>query len=79
VPEFKKAATALKGVANVNVGALDCEQNEVIANKYKIRKYPTINIINGNTSTKYTGRRTSEAIVEAALNTKRALEENYSY
>ncbi|KAM4041854.1 protein disulfide-isomerase A6 [Anomaloglossus baeobatrachus] len=72
-PDWKKAATALKGI--VKVGAVDCDQHKAIAGQYEIRGFPTIKIFgaNKNKPDDYQGGRTSEAIVDGALNALRSL------
>lgn len=72
-PEWKKAATALKGI--VKVGAVDCDEHKEMAGQFGIRGFPTIKIF-GATKNKpddYQGGRTSEAIVDGALNALRSL------
>lgn len=72
-PEWKKAATALKGI--VKVGAVDCDEHKEVAGQFGIRGFPTIKIF-GATKNKpddYQGGRTSEAIVDGALNALRSL------
>lgn len=72
-PDWKKAATALKGI--VKVGAVDCDQHKEIGGQYEIRGFPTIKIFgaNKNKPEDYQGGRTSEAIVDGALNALRSL------
>lgn len=72
-PEWKKAATALKGI--VKVGAVDCDEHKEMAGQFGIRGFPTIKVF-GATKNKpddYQGGRTSEAIVDGALNALRSL------
>ncbi|XP_048830828.1 protein disulfide-isomerase A6 [Brienomyrus brachyistius] len=72
-PDWKKAATALKGV--VKVGAVDADQHKSLGGQYGIRGFPTIKIFgaNKNKPEDYQGGRTSQAIVEAALSGVRSL------
>lgn len=42
VPEYKKAATALKGIARV--GAVDATQFQSLAGQYGVRGYPSIKV-----------------------------------
>ncbi|XP_056420166.1 protein disulfide-isomerase A6 [Hyla sarda] len=72
-PDWKKAATALKGI--VKVGAIDCDQHKTVGGEYGIRGFPTIKIFgaNKNKPEDYQGARTSEAIVDGALNALRSL------
>ncbi|NP_001265732.1 protein disulfide-isomerase A6 precursor [Ictalurus punctatus] len=73
VPEWKKAATALKGV--VKVGAVDADQHKSLGGQYGVRGFPTIKIFGANKHKPedYQGGRSSQAIVEAALNAARSL------
>jgi protein disulfide-isomerase A6 len=64
-PQFKKAASALKGV--VKVGAVDCDQHKDIAGKFGVQGFPTIKIFSGKDSTAYSGERSAKAITEAGL------------
>ncbi|KAM3931411.1 protein disulfide-isomerase A6 [Leptodactylus fuscus] len=72
-PDWKKAATALKGV--VKLGAVDCDQHKTLGGQYEIRGYPTIKIFGANKRKPedYQGGRTSEAIVDGALQALRSL------
>lgn len=42
VPEYKKAATALKGIAKI--GAVDATQHQSLGQQYAVRGYPTIKV-----------------------------------
>uniref|UniRef100_A0A8D3D0Q8 Protein disulfide-isomerase A6 n=1 Tax=Scophthalmus maximus TaxID=52904 RepID=A0A8D3D0Q8_SCOMX len=72
-PEWKKAATALKGI--VKVGAVDADQHGSVGGPYGIRGFPTIKIFgaNKNMPEDYQGARSSQAIVDAAMNSLRSL------
>uniref|UniRef100_A0A8B9UZU1 Protein disulfide-isomerase A6 n=1 Tax=Anas zonorhyncha TaxID=75864 RepID=A0A8B9UZU1_9AVES len=72
-PEWKKAATALKGV--VKVGAVDADKHQSLGGQYGVRGFPTIKIFgaNKNKAEDYQGGRTSDAIVDAALSALRSL------
>uniref|UniRef100_A0A182T7F7 Protein disulfide-isomerase A6 homolog n=1 Tax=Anopheles maculatus TaxID=74869 RepID=A0A182T7F7_9DIPT len=67
VPEYKKAATALKGV--IKVGGINCEEEQGLCGQYGVRGYPTIKIFGANkrSPTDYNGQRTAKDIAEAAL------------
>ncbi|CAH2102919.1 unnamed protein product [Euphydryas editha] len=73
VPEYKKAARALKGIAKV--GAVDADQYKDFAQKYGVSGFPTIKIFTGSKHTPYQGQRTAEAFVDAAI--KSAKEKAY--
>ncbi|KYO32992.1 protein disulfide-isomerase A6 isoform X1 [Alligator mississippiensis] len=72
-PEWKKAATALKGV--VKVGAVDADKHQSLGGQYAVKGFPTIKIFgaNKNKAEDYQGGRTSEAIVDAALSATRSM------
>ncbi|XP_030411290.1 protein disulfide-isomerase A6 [Gopherus evgoodei] len=72
-PEWKKAATALKGV--VKVGAVDADKHQSLGGQYGVRGFPTIKLFgsNKNKAEDYQGGRTSDAIVDAALSALRSL------
>ncbi|KAM4521568.1 protein disulfide-isomerase A6 [Odontesthes bonariensis] len=73
VPEWKKAATALKGV--VKVGAVDADQHKSLGGQYGVRGFPTIKIFgaNKNNPQEFQGGRSSQAIVDGAMNALRTL------
>uniref|UniRef100_A0A8B9JK95 Protein disulfide-isomerase A6 n=1 Tax=Astyanax mexicanus TaxID=7994 RepID=A0A8B9JK95_ASTMX len=72
-PDWKKAATALKGI--VKIGAVDADQHKSLGSQYGIRGFPTIKVFgaNKNKPDDYQGGRTSEAIVEGAMTALRSL------
>ncbi|XP_037100719.1 protein disulfide-isomerase A6 isoform X2 [Syngnathus acus] len=72
-PDWKKAATALKGI--VKVGAVDADQHKSLGGQYGVSGFPTIKIFGGNKNKpeQYQGGRTSQAIVEAAMSALREL------
>ncbi|TNM94860.1 hypothetical protein fugu_017619 [Takifugu bimaculatus] len=73
VPDWKKAATALKGI--VKVGAVDADQHKSLGGQYGVRGFPTIKIFgaNKNKPEEYQGGRSSQAIVDGALSALRSL------
>ncbi|CAH0724569.1 unnamed protein product, partial [Brenthis ino] len=73
VPEYKKAARALKGIAKV--GAVDADQYKELSQKYGVSGFPTIKVFTGSKHTPYQGQRTAEAFIDAAL--KAAKEKAY--
>ncbi|XP_028253013.1 protein disulfide-isomerase A6-like [Parambassis ranga] len=72
-PDWKKAATALKGI--VKIGAVDADQHKSLGSQYGIRGFPTIKIFgaNKNKPEEYQGGRSSQAIVDGAMNALRTL------
>lgn len=42
MPEYKKAATALKGI--VKIGAVDATQHQSLGSQFGVRGYPTIKV-----------------------------------
>uniref|UniRef100_A0A4W4EZZ6 Protein disulfide-isomerase A6 n=1 Tax=Electrophorus electricus TaxID=8005 RepID=A0A4W4EZZ6_ELEEL len=72
-PDWKKAATALKGI--VKLGAVDADQHKSLAGQYGISGFPTIKIFgaNKNKPEDYQGGRTSQAIVEGTMTALRSL------
>uniref|UniRef100_A0A7G3AUH1 Protein disulfide-isomerase A6 homolog n=1 Tax=Lutzomyia longipalpis TaxID=7200 RepID=A0A7G3AUH1_LUTLO len=67
VPEYQKAATALKGA--VKVGAVNADEHKSLAGEYGVRGFPTLKIFGANkkSAIDYSGQRTADAIAEAAL------------
>eukprot|EP00808_Paulinella_micropora_P013656 g29458.t1 len=63
-PEFKKAATVLKG--KVLLAAIDCEENTNIAKQFRIESYPTMLYIVEDKVREYPSGRSTEEIVEWA-------------
>uniref|UniRef100_A0A2H1WNG5 protein disulfide-isomerase n=1 Tax=Spodoptera frugiperda TaxID=7108 RepID=A0A2H1WNG5_SPOFR len=65
VPEYKKAAKALKGI--VKVGAIDADKHRSFAKDYGVSGFPTIKIFTGRKHVPYKGARSADAFVDAAL------------
>ena len=67
VPEYKKAAAALKGV--VKIGAVDMTTDQNVGAPYNIKGFPTIKFFgaNKNSPTDYNGQRTASAMVDFCL------------
>ncbi|XP_071950978.1 protein disulfide-isomerase A6 homolog [Antedon mediterranea] len=67
VPEWNKAATALKGI--VNVGAVDMTAHQAVGQPYNVRGFPTIKVFGANKKkpTDYQAARTADAITAEAL------------
>nr|XP_054755172.1 protein disulfide-isomerase A6 homolog [Lytechinus pictus] len=68
-PEWKKAATALKGI--VNVGAVDMDVHGSVGGPYNVRGFPTIKVFgaNKNSPSDYNGARSASGITDAAMKT----------
>ncbi len=66
-PEWKRAATALKGI--VKIGAVDADTHKSLGQQYGVSGFPTIKIFGTNkrSPTNYQGGRTADAIVDQAL------------
>ena len=67
VPEYKKAAKALKGIAKV--GAVDMTQHQSVGGPYNVQGFPTIKVFGGdkNKPTDYNGARTADAMVHSVI------------
>ncbi|XP_017776096.1 PREDICTED: protein disulfide-isomerase A6 [Nicrophorus vespilloides] len=67
VPEYQKAATALKGV--VKVGAVNADEHRSIGGQYSVQGFPTIKIFGANKQKPedFNGARTADALIDAAL------------
>ncbi|KAK6167917.1 hypothetical protein SNE40_021841 [Patella caerulea] len=72
-PEWKKAATALKGV--VKIGAVDADQHNSLGGQYGVRGFPTIKIFgaNKNSPQDYNGARNAQGIVDSAMSTLKSM------
>jgi len=66
-PEWKKAATALRGV--VKVGAVDMDVHGSVGGPYNVRGFPTIKVFGANKQSPadYNGARSASAIVDEAM------------
>lgn len=66
-PEYKKAATALKGI--VKLGAVDADEHKSLGGQYGVRGFPTIKIFgaNKNKPEDFNGQRNAQGILDAAL------------
>lgn len=67
VPEYKKAAKALKGV--VKVGAVNADEHRSLGGQYGVQGFPTIKIFGADKKKPedYNGQRTAQAMVDAGL------------
>lgn len=67
VPEYMKAAAALKGA--VKVGAIDADKHKSLRDRFSVTSFPTITIfgLNKHSPTDLSGERTAENIVNAAM------------
>lgn len=71
-PEYKKLASALKGI--VKVGALNADEHKSTGAQYGVRGFPTIKVF-GDDKKKpiaHEGQRTARAMADAALNAVKA-------
>jgi len=66
-PEWKKAATALKGI--VNIGAVDADEHKSLGGEFGVKGFPTIKIFGANKGKPedYQGGRNAQGIVDGAL------------
>jgi len=66
-PEWKKAASGLKGIANV--GAVDMTVHQSAGSKYGIQGFPTIKVFgfDKDRPSDYNGQRTSDDIIDFAM------------
>ncbi|XP_073991268.1 protein disulfide-isomerase A6 homolog CaBP1 [Rhodnius prolixus] len=69
VPEFSKAATALKGV--IKVGGVNADEHKNLAGRFGVRGFPTVKIFgaNKNKPEDYNGARTAQGLADAAMST----------
>lgn len=67
VPEYKKAAEALKGV--VKMGSVDADAHRDIGGRFGVRGFPTIKIFakNKNSPIDYNGARSAQGFIDAAF------------
>uniref|UniRef100_A0A6M2DVV2 Protein disulfide-isomerase A6 homolog n=1 Tax=Xenopsylla cheopis TaxID=163159 RepID=A0A6M2DVV2_XENCH len=67
VPEYSRAASALKGT--VQVGAVNADEHKSLGGRYNVRGFPTIKIFgsNKNSPQDFNGQRSAQGIVESAL------------
>lgn len=67
VPEYKKAATALKGI--VKVGAIDLDEHKGFGGQYGVKGFPTIKIFGADKTNpiSFQGQRNAKGIAEAAM------------
>lgn len=70
-PEYKKAATALKGL--IKVGAVDMTQHQSVGQPYNVQGFPTVKIFGADKKkpTDYQGARTAQGLADAAINEMR--------
>uniref|UniRef100_A0A4W3IVX6 Protein disulfide-isomerase A6 n=1 Tax=Callorhinchus milii TaxID=7868 RepID=A0A4W3IVX6_CALMI len=72
-PEWKKAATALKGI--VKLGAVNADAHQSLGGQYGVQGFPTIKLfgLNKNKPEDYNGARSAQGITDSALNTLRTI------
>lgn len=75
VPEYSKAASALRGA--VKVGAVDADQHKSLGGQYGVRGFPTIKIFGADKKKPedYQGQRQASDLVEAGLRAARKMVE----
>lgn len=71
VPEFSKAATALKGV--IKVGAVNADEHKSLSSQYGVRGFPTVKIFGSDKSKPedYNGPRTADGLVDSGFKSLR--------
>jgi protein disulfide-isomerase A6 len=71
VPEYSKAATALKGV--IKVGAVNVDEHKSLGGQYGVKGFPTIKVFgaNKNKPDEYNGPRTAQGLVDAGFDALR--------
>lgn len=67
MPEYSKAATALKGI--VRVGAVNADEHKSLAAQYQIKGFPTIKLFGASKTspTDFNGQRTASGLIDAGL------------
>ncbi|KAF5293320.1 hypothetical protein FQR65_LT10985 [Abscondita terminalis] len=67
VPEYEKAAKALKGI--VKVGAVNADEHNSLGGRFGVQGFPTIKIFgaNKNKPEDFNGHRTAQALVDGAI------------
>lgn len=67
VPEYKKAATALKGI--VKVGSVDADAHRELGGRFGVKGFPTIKIFakNKKSPIDYSGPRNAQGLIDAAF------------
>lgn len=72
VPEYKKAAAALRGV--VRVGAVNADDHKELGGQFGVRGFPTIKVFGADKRkpTEFNGERTAKGLAEAGLAEARA-------
>lgn len=67
-PEFQKLLSAspitLKDGSKATVKILDADKDKAEVNKYNVKGFPSVLIVDGGQSTEYPGPRTSDGIIE---------------
>lgn len=71
VPEYSKAATALKGV--IKVGAVNVDEHKSLGERFSVRGFPTVKIFgaNKNKPDDFNGPRTAQGLVDSGLEAAR--------
>lgn len=66
VSDFEKLAQDLKG--KLRVGAVDCEEEEVLCETFDITHIPRFYFVEGNSKTFYIGDRNASSLLSESLN-----------
>jgi len=70
-PEYAKAAGALaEGKSEAKLAKVDCTEHKEVCNRFNVKGYPTVLMFGNGQHEKYTGGRTSDAIVDFVNNYK---------
>lgn len=67
VPEYQKAAAALRGV--VKVGAVNADEHKTLGGQFGVRGFPTIKLfgVNKRKPSDFNGQRTAQGLAEAGI------------
>lgn len=78
VPEYRKAAAALKGV--VKLGAVDADAHRELGARFGVKGFPTIKVFGRNkkSPSDYNGQRTAQGFIDTAFRELRSLVDSRS-
>ena len=74
-PIWEEVAEALKEDGNVVVGKVDCSDNHALANRFRVKSYPTVKLISNGRVYHFAGEKTLENLLEFARRTDRSANE----